>query len=135
MVSAGGGKGRPRNASDSTAGASGARTDQSQRREHGNEEQQPRSEGQEWATFEEREHKVDSARTTNDPIPSPLGFKPGGKQLLDQVAELPALQFPQERELDLVVGVLSDIGGGLFKIRMPALSWRATSDAARLVSY
>jgi len=47
MASAGGGKGRLRDASDSKAGASGARTDQSRRAEHGKGKQQPRSEGTE----------------------------------------------------------------------------------------
>ncbi|HYK88849.1 MAG TPA: hypothetical protein VE398_08770 [Acidobacteriota bacterium] len=53
---------------------------------------------------------------------SPLIFEPTGEQLLDKVAELPALQLPEERQLHLVVGVLPDIGSDLFKVRMPALS-------------
>ena len=135
MASAGGGKGRPRDASDSKAGASGARTDRRRRGEHGKGSQQPRCEGWGRATLEERDRDENGICTVKDLIQSPLGFEPGAKQLLDEFAELQTLQFPKERELDLVVGVLSDIGGGLFKIRMPALSWRATSDAARLVSY
>ena len=45
MASAGGGKGSLCDVSDSKAGASGSRTDQSRRREHGKIKQQPRSDG------------------------------------------------------------------------------------------
>ncbi len=82
----------------------------------------------------QRQRDKDSARTTNDPIRSPLRFEPGGEQILNQLAELPTPQFPKEREFDLVVSVLPDVGSNLFEIRISTLPWRASPNPAACVS-
>ncbi len=47
-----------------------------------------------WPTKMERERHEISLGAACGSIQSPVRFEPGAKQLFDQVAELPPLQFP-----------------------------------------